>query len=600
MDTKTIETLSISAVRDSIAVCPYLEQFIDDNDKTPAYDGFVNVYNDARNAKKSYSGCVKVQVKGTGEEDHSYPRIKHLVSIEDLNVYLKDGGVMYFVVYINPNTAAKKIYYLSMTPLRIREILRKKKKTNQKKITVEFLSFPYGADEKATVFMNCLDHCKKQANYSQIKLPTLEELKEKGCLERIEIPLSGVGVQEAPQRAFLNNDTYVYAYVTGNPMPLPLDIIMHDKTVQHVETGTISVNGKAYYDSYMIVETAETVTVRIGQGLTMALTEGGTTSKIDYKVPDTLRAYVKDQHFMLDALEHGGFEIRGAGFGFNDETKDCSNYDIEQQKRRLKYYSDVLKAFEILHCVDDLDITKLNQEDHRMLRILIDAIVYRKPIGGLPADLKPISRLSVSDLKFALSLKKNEHGEYIIEDMHEGRVQFSVMDKEGKHLPIPLCAAMRAEDFVELSNLRFEEYLPDFKQYGEETYIAEIGNNTLLNLIDAHDRAEGKRKQILFETAIGFADWLLTVPEESLSQNIRVLNKLQLVKRSRDLNEEERNQLYDIIDDRESKEMDIVGAYLLLGEQVQAHRHYQKLPVEEKEVFTRYPIGYFLNTMEES
>ena len=600
MDTKTIETLSISAVRDSIAMCPYLEQFIDENDKTPAYDGFINVYNDSRNAKKSYSGCVKVQVKGKEETDHSRARIKHLVAIEDLNIYLKDGGCMYYVVYIDPNTAARKIYYLSMTPLRIRDILKKKKKTNQKMITVEFLSFPYNADDKATVFMNCLDHCKKQANYSQIKLPTLEELQEQGCLERIEIPLSGVRAQENPTKAFLCNDTYVYAYVTGNPMPLPIDIIMLDKIIQHEQEGTISVDGKAYYDTYTLTETANTLIARIGQGMTMSFSEGEMRRKINYKVPETLRDYVKDQSFMMDVLEHGGFEIRGKEFRINEDTTDRSNYDLEQQKRNLQYYSDVLKAFEILHCSDDLDITKLNQEDHRMLRILIDAIVYRKPIAGLPADLKPISRLSVSNLKFALSLKKNDNSEYIIEDIHDGRVQFSVMDKEGKHLPIPLSAALRAEDFVELSNLRFEEYLADFKQYGEETYIAEIGNNTLLNLIKAHDKSEGKRKQILFETAIGFADWLLSVPEESLRQNITVLNKLQLVKRLRELSEAERNQLYDIIDDREAREMEIVGAYLLLGEQVQAQRHYQKLTSEEQEAFVRYPIGHFLDIMKES
>ena len=44
MDSRTIETLSVSAVRDSIDVCDYLQQYIDSNDKSPSWDGYVNIY----------------------------------------------------------------------------------------------------------------------------------------------------------------------------------------------------------------------------------------------------------------------------------------------------------------------------------------------------------------------------------------------------------------------------------------------------------------------------------------------------------------------------------------------------------------------------
>ena len=38
-NSKTIETLSVNAVRNSITVCPLLDEFVADNDKEPSWDG---------------------------------------------------------------------------------------------------------------------------------------------------------------------------------------------------------------------------------------------------------------------------------------------------------------------------------------------------------------------------------------------------------------------------------------------------------------------------------------------------------------------------------------------------------------------------------
>ena len=52
MDRKAIETLSVNAVRDSIVVSDFLDQFIADNDKEPTWDGFVYIYSDKSKKKE--------------------------------------------------------------------------------------------------------------------------------------------------------------------------------------------------------------------------------------------------------------------------------------------------------------------------------------------------------------------------------------------------------------------------------------------------------------------------------------------------------------------------------------------------------------------
>ena len=71
MDRKAIETLSVNAVRDSVVVSDFLDQFIADNDKEPTWDGFVYIYSDKSKKKEKLKGRLPVQIKGTENDDFS-------------------------------------------------------------------------------------------------------------------------------------------------------------------------------------------------------------------------------------------------------------------------------------------------------------------------------------------------------------------------------------------------------------------------------------------------------------------------------------------------------------------------------------------------
>ena len=60
LDSKTIETLSVNAVKDSIVMSEFLEQFIAENDKEPSWDGFVYIYNNRDKKKSDLKGRMPV------------------------------------------------------------------------------------------------------------------------------------------------------------------------------------------------------------------------------------------------------------------------------------------------------------------------------------------------------------------------------------------------------------------------------------------------------------------------------------------------------------------------------------------------------------
>lgn len=160
MDSRTIETLSVSAVRDSIDVCDYLQQYIDSNDKSPSWDGYVNIYDGTDKAKAHMKGRMPVQVKGKECADHSSDVISFSADVSDLRNYLYDGGAMYFVVLIHPLTYARKIYFSELTPIKLRVLLDGLKENQQTK-SIELKAFPEDNNLKANIFLSCRSDCDK-------------------------------------------------------------------------------------------------------------------------------------------------------------------------------------------------------------------------------------------------------------------------------------------------------------------------------------------------------------------------------------------------------------------------------------------------------
>lgn len=77
-----------------------------------------------------------------------------------------------------------------------------------------------------------------------------------------------------------------------------------------------------------------------------------------------------------------------------------------------------------------------------------------------------------------------------------------------------------------------------------------------------------------------------------------MLNKLQIEKRERSLTFDEERELLRIVENSDTHEDVIVGAYLLLNQQVAAQIHFSKLNVQQQNEFKKYPIYHFWKTEE--
>lgn len=593
MDRKAIETISVNAVKDSIVMSDFLDQFIADNDKEPSWDGFVYIYKDKSKKKSKLQGRMPVQVKGTECNDHSKKTISFPMSTVDLKRFLDDGGCVLFVVYIGNSGLTNKIYYAELTPVKLRKLLDNAKRQNSK--TVHLKEFPSDNNKKATIFLNCLQNCQKQASFKEGKLYSVEELAKQGVLESVFVPILGVGITD-PLMALINNEVYLYAKIKGSSIPQPIEIIPQDVQTKQVMDALITIEDRLFYTNYSVVKSAKEITIYYGESFTINFSEVSQTCKIKYKNSDKIRVLARDLDFLLTCLDKGYFKINDFKISFDYNQLASKKFDIDKAREHLIFAKNVDRVLNMLGCSEDININDMENEDWINLNFLVTAFSDKKLVNRLKEDLSPVTFLKVGKLKFAVYLKQcEEKGTYEIYDFFKTDlpVAFEDINNTGKMLPISQFYILDESDFLTLSNINFDVLLPSFQkaEHHYETFNRAI--MFLLELLNAYDKSNGTRKDKILKACKDFSGWISEAPEEELDYQIKTLNILQTTKRCRDFNIDELRTLYSMIENKGTREECLVGAYLLLGQQQAAEIHYSKLSEEEQEKFKQYPIYHY-------
>lgn len=598
LDNKVIETLSVNAVKNSIVMSDFLDQFITDNDKEPSWDGFVYIYGERSKEKSKLKGRMPVQVKGIKNNDHSNEVISYSMSTVDLRNYLNDGGCVLFVVYIGNLGMTNKIYYAELTPVKLKRLL--KEAGTQEHKTVHLKEFPVDGDKKANIFFNCLQNCQKQASFKDEEirgLKELRELKEQGMLENIVIPVSSVGDTD-PQIELTKNEVYLYAQVKGSSVPQPFDIIPQDIQTYQTIDALVTIDDRVFYTNFQIIRSAKKTTICYGESLKVIFDENSTLAKISYKNSDKIRILVRDLDFMLNFLEKGYFKVDDDVIPFDYDGMKDTNFDKVKEKELLSWAQEVVRILDALGCADDIDVNDMKDADWKNLFELKAVLLDKETIKGLKKDLLPAASLKVGKLQFAISFQHcKEKGSYEVYDFFNLDHPILVEDKNniGKMIPVSRASLLHENDFLTLSNMNFDILLPEFQKMERCSETFNCATDFLLRLLNAYDIAEEPRKTKILNVCKSFNKWMEEASDEEIEYSIKMLNILQTVKRYRNLNRNEIEILCSIAENKEVGEACKAGAYLLLEQQQAAEIHLAKLSKEEQEKFKKYPI-YHLGT----
>ena len=591
MNSKAIETLAVSAVRDSIDVCNYLQQYIDLNDKSPSWDGFVYIYEDPDKSKKHLVGRVPVQVKGKESCDFSHDTISYSADISDLRNYLNGGGSIYFVVLIHPSTQARKIYYAELTPIKLHVLLDNLKKTRKTK-TIQLKAFPDDNYLKTNIFLSCRSDCDKQASFINANLLSLEDLEKSGWLKSLTFSVYSIGFRDIKE-AIVNSEIYMYANVNGFPIPQPIEAIPELISVTEDIKETVSVDGLLFYDHYRVLSSKNNRTLYIGNSLQLTFANKAKAIKVKFKNPDSIRQSAIDLEFFLKVLEKGHFEIGKTIVQFDVKEYDEVQLEVSRVRERISLFKQICSVLDLLGCSDDIAPSTLKENDWKNAVILIRTLIDKQPIRNLRDDLAFIQIVTFGEKRFLLVFDKqqNEPNTYIVSDFFSTEYNIACKDQNGDYQRISQYAMLKANDYLCLANVRYDTILPSFLKYRNNSLNMVRLNGTLLELILAYDK---RPTQMLLNVIEEMSQWLLdNLEERELPYNVRLINRLQVIKRQRALNQSEMEKLNAVVMQANACNDILAGAYLLMGNPILADVYLNKMEEGARNEFVNYPIYHF-------
>lgn len=577
------EILATSAVKKRIAQTKYLSPFINEGDKEPSWDGFIYAYKDETKRKDRLTGRAAVQVKGLQRKNLRQKSISYSMERADIENYRTDGGVILFVVYIDSDMQ-EKIYYASLTPFYLNEVLRVASH-GKRKPKLSLRSLPDSADELCNIVFNFIRDSKKQGIVRNGHIWTFEEVAKLFGQDNIELNFTytGIGYDKSDPFSFLSkNEVYMYAQNKDKTLTIPLQHIEHfDMQVQErmarITAGDVDYDEKITFSQYSDGK----IVLTIGKSLKFISEKKKSVFK--YTLAGNLDERIRAIELLIAMVAEKSINVNATNITLNPAPKELELFDLEERKKQLKYYRLIKETLDKLNVERSLEVDKLTEKEENNLRMLVNAVMYGrtasfKEKGYIPA----VCTMDFANLKIVLAFRQEKDGRYTVEDFFNTSM-VCVIDKIAEYQTTPFCI-LHKEDYLHDDNLVLDRVIDGFKQYDNKGHLEKLVL-CILEMIKAYDADESKK-----ELLAGAKELCAWMEEKKPDDIIHRINYLQCCKRERELTNEEIDELSEIVVNKEADNVLLAGIHILLGSKNMAKKYMEMLNEEQIKEFKKYPI----------
>lgn len=603
MDTRQLELLSVNYLTIDFAKTGYLNPYINAGDTEPSWDGFIYVINKKNSYVKRNLGKVPVQIKGKYNVFLESKEISYPVNIQDLENYLYDGGVIYFVVYVSDNDYS--IYYAQLEPVKIKEILEN---ISESQITKNIVlkKLPKMELDIVNIFKSFLYNKQKQMSFIDGDLYTIDDFSNNRDKVEFIFTLSGLGLCEDNLQTYIElNNVYMYAKVPESPILIPVSGNLTKMITVEDTDFNIGINGKVFYDNQIREKERGAIKLSFGNSFEFIFDKKNEKYTFNYKMSDFVRCALKDIEFLIELHKNKGFEVNEKFLDVSSAIDSAGYFEVEKYQELIKRNKKIVELLDYLNIQGDLDCSKLSRTEWRDIEVLIKCLIDKKEVE-LKENLPSIVTLPIQNYNIPIYITKLKNGKFVIEDIFKVKdnvLYYSNHDEE-KRYSVPIFRFMNPDQLVKCSTLRYDILLSEYQRMNsEDNDILSDANYFLLNCIKAADLCEfnpDKRKEFL-ELSLNIVNWL---EDESVKNNgtiddIIQLNKLQIIKRQRKLTTSESDWLFVITESNVADDTLKFGASILLNEKSRAERIFSKFSVKQREEYQEYPIYFLFNKIKE-
>lgn len=569
LDNDKIERIAARKVEEIVDDSIILKTFINRGDKDPFWDGSIFVYNDTSNKNLNFRGKIPIQIKGTIVKEFSGDTRKYPIRVSDLESYLKDGGAIFFVVEII-NSSVTAIYYASLFPLVIDDLLSNKKE-GQKTISTELIALDVtNIKEIEIICHEFLFHRERQ--YSTIK----NRLSIKDIYNLESISFTIFGSERHLYKYVIQDYVVLYGQRQGDSLQLPISKVKF-QSIKYTMDRKISINSRIYFSEYKVEKMAKSDVIILGENIKVY------QGKISYKFKGNLNTRLKELEFLRDVYQTGHFYIGKHKINGVKSTKEV--------KRRIdiyyKHLIEIKNLMEYFNVKDDLELDLLTEEELSILQMLTNIILYNRSTGYEFLESGPMY-VQLGSIKIAVFVNRKNDGKLEINDFFDygKRVECKlVAEDEGINERGSIFTMLKAEDIIKLSNLDLDKLVNSIKSIPfSEAYSTQV-TLLVLELIKSYDMKNDLTDCL--SIAIDLCEWLEGYGSES---EIYKMNKLQAIKRIRDLSIKEKQELIKIREAHEDDFLILCGVSILLENKFDFEYYFDKMDEDDQSEFKRYPI----------
>lgn len=591
-----IENRALNALENIIDAHNTMSHQFNSLDKEMSWDGFILIYkdNEGNTDKANFDDEVRVQIKGhiddpvknkSGKWEYlGRQRITYPVDLIDLKIYSKDGGVIYFEIFMSPDGKEKEIFYASLYPSILKKYIDEKEKKLKKKqiqpknptLSIVFTRLEDNADSLYTIVKQFSIEKRKQGTGEVALVKDMIMLKDIDKVKSISATVVGIDDEIGLLKRFAAGDICFYGKTEGNPYERPIEWAKDAKAIirQDVEQ-SISIEDMIYYTKYKIERTSDDEFALIpSPNLRIDLSNG----KFNFKCTTGIKELKQDAEFLLGAMNATAFKINNTNFPYMNPSMP------KELEDELKFYLDLDEVLSMI----ELDFDKpLKDADEKELKQLADLVRMKRGLkNSLLTEKYHTYNWMLGDKYVPVIVIRHDNDEEndLCNAIYTRTIRIATSDGKGKYFNIPLFEHVDTHVIKNLYRYDYDWLKEQIDGSDVNRYTAEYLNQAALKLISIFD--ENKDCKALELAQYQFDK----ISELENDKPYFIINVLQLKKRREGLAEQDIKKLREVaaVSDLQIS----FGANVLLGDNDKAKQAFEKMGKETQELIKEYPIYY--------
>lgn len=600
IDTKAIEEKALNHFKSFIEDSKVISQFIADNDKEPCWDGHLYLYADGIRDKEHLQGRVPIQIKGTEVGRFVTKKWKFKLEKADLKVYLEEP-TFFIVCQVKKDSKERMLFFRELLPDLVNKLLRDMGK-NATRMTL-FHPLTEDLKEFEDQLMVFLSNSKKMISFAHSKLLSMEEALKKGVKEFSFIAPSKYVDRLQLMKYLSTHSSYIYAKISKElDVDMPLSNGPGRFIFQRDDDGEVRVGDKVYFKGYHNEIKDGRIIIKIGNVMTINMPMDNTdveqaTVKLTTKAK-YLKESINEAEFGVALNDTGVLSVGMLNLQMKVHEKEY----VEELRQKLIRWKELDNVLEKLHVTKPFDLTAITDDQGKLIDLLIETVGNGNMVN-LPEQETTLLLLEIGNIKLLLWCAVGKDGMCAIGDFFDRSIRIAYKISEDETINVSPYSYLQLDKLWEkVDNIDFDNIISSAEEAARQhEYCYMMSNYDVLAMItaaDALEKTDVERSKKLLEEALKLDEWLIGKEPKDEMRPLHIINKMQIMKRQRELTADERQTLEDMLNNEFAGDMVKAGVYLLLDRQEEFQQLFETMQEDEKKSVKEFPIWRFVRESE--